>query len=480
MRSKVLYAAFVLGGLSCTKTARVAVEPPPAAELGVPAARPSAPIPPIENDKDLVLQNDEVEAYALEDAFKLSDADKQNTIYLSAANFVNNGDNVAEARGGTELGLNLLSTRNFIERARPVDPSGSIYAVDLRDFFGSRSNAVWKLIEDQAVVKIVSQTARFQNLQFVTQKQIPLMHAQIFIETAFLSPVYYAIKQTPLTENEFWLKEGINRQQDFDDRDEEILLAGFQDSLIGPDNRVVRRMFGANGACWNTYDVDSLQLVAQSNFSKFPFVPEARSRQTLIHNAGEILCRQPNGLYSLALYDGAGVRQDVAPTTVVVNTRTAALGLDPSITLRDCSGCHTQFVLPLKDEFRRQIAGAPFAAEDKELAEIFFKPQSELNEQISKDNIDHEAALQEIELLPGGSDPMNVGLLDPMRDGFTAKELASFLYLTEAELLEKISGSQLASSEVGQLLQGGTISFGNFQGSIQVLIDDLNLFKDLE
>jgi len=77
-------------------------------------------------------------------------------------------------------------------------------------------------------------------------------------------------------------------------------------------------------------------------------------------------------------------------------------------------------------------------------------------------------------------DPMNTGVIDKMRDGYTAKELAAFLYLTEADFLQRLAGSQSASQEVGQLLQGGSIGFIQLQASMQKIIDDLNLFRDVE
>lgn len=446
-----------------------------------PTSKPIDPIPDVKFPGGDTIENDELEAYALQDALSLNAADVLNTIYLSGANFVNFQDDVKTAMKGTSLGLNLLSNRSFIETMRPIDPERSIWAVDLRDFFGSKATVNWRLIEDNAVIKIVSQTARFRNLQFVTQKRIPIMHAQIFLETAFRSRIYYQLKDVPTLENDFWNLQGIDRQRDFDQRDDEIFLAGFQESLIAPDhNRLVRRMEGNNGQCWNTYDVDALAVVPESNFFLFPFPPEARSARTLKHAAGEILCRQPNGLFIMALYNGAGVRQDLAPTTVVVNTRTAALGLDPSITIRDCTGCHTQFVLPVRDEMRRQLASAPFGAADKILAQLFFKPQAELDQAVAADNRDYANALGQLQIQAGEPDPMNVGTIDKLRDGMDAKELAAFLYLPEDEFVQRLQASPNASQEVGQLLAGGTIGFIALQASIQTIINDLNLFRDVD
>lgn len=473
--------ALLYMGTACTKTTTVERQVPGVVLPEPPLSKPEGDAPPIKQPNDEILQNDEVENAALQDAFALNDADARNTVYISAADFVNFGDDVKTAEKGTNLGFNLLSDRSFIEKVRPVGAKGSVFAVDLRDFWGSKASQNWRLIEDNVVLPIVSKTNRFQNLQFLTQKRIPLMHAKIFLETAFLAKVYYQIKNVPLAENDFWLQQGIDRQKQFDDRDRGIFLAGFQESQIAPDhNRLVRRMEGKNGACWNTYDVDALQIRPESNFFKFPFVPEARSKATLIHNAGEILCRSPNGLWTAALYNAAGVRQDEAPPTVVVNTRAAPLGLDAQIRLRDCAGCHTQFVLPVRDELRRQIQDNPFNASDKILGQLFFKPQSQLDSQILEDNSDQASALGQLNIQQGQADPLNVGVIDKMRDGFTAKELAAFLYLSEGEFLQRLAGSDQAARQFGNLLTGGTIGFLSLQDGLQTLIDDLVLFQDIE
>ena len=347
----IMVFTFVFLACSCAPSKRVAVESPATVLPEVPTEKPDEPIPGIQNPDDSTIQLDELEQLALSDALSLSDNDAKNTVYLSNANFVNAGDDVEAAKQGVNLGINSLSNRAFLVQGRELGPNGSLIALDLRDYFGSRSDEVYALIEDNSVLPIVSETVRNRNLQFVTGKRIPLMHAQVFLETAFTASNYYEIKQIGELEDDYWLDKGIDRQAQFDDRDDEIFLAGFQESQISPDtNRLIRRMRGDNGACWNTYDVDSANPLEQSNVFKFPFTPEVGSDRFFQHNAGEIICIQRNGLMEFSLFNGAGGRENAAPTTVVVNTRAAPLGLDASITIRDCTGCHVQFVLPGRDE----------------------------------------------------------------------------------------------------------------------------------
>ena len=475
MKSFVLLLFCLLSATGCFKTKTVVAEGLPEP----PSAQPEGNIPPIADPGDGILQNDEVEAAALDNALKLLQADVRNTVWLSAADDFNEGRGGLDALKAGEMGINLLSNRVQLARLKAIDKGESVFAFDLRDAFGNRANEVWRLIEDQAVIQLVSQTVRFKNLQFLTQKRIPLMHMKVFLETAFKAQVYYAIKQVPLNEFEFWAGQGVNEQQIFDDRDKDIFLAGFEESQIAPGhNRFVRRVLGNNGPCYKTFDVDSLFIVPESNFFKFPFPREARSQNTFVFNAGEILCIQPNGHYLMALYNAQGIRQDAAPTTVVVNTRTTPLGLDPSITIRDCEGCHTSFVLPYQDEIGRSIETQPFGAQDKLLGQLFFKPAGDLENVLTQDNGEHANVLSLLGIQAGGAPPMN-SMIDRLRDGVDAKELASFLYLSEAEFLRRLSGSLEAQQDFGNLLNGGTVGFFTVQAGFQGLIEDLNLFRDI-
>ncbi len=466
---------------SCNPTKRIVqvaedLTPPPVeSPIGTP--------PDLEDLGDNTVQADEVDFFALDDGLQLQNAVAATTVWISAANYVNQELDVDDARQALELALNTTATEASIGRVRMIGQKQSLMAVNLRDFYGSRANEVWKLIEDTAVLKIQSQTTRNRQLQFLTNKRIPIMHLQVFLETAMTAKNYYTIKQVPLTLTEFFQKQGIDRQKDFDDRDPSIFAATFQISLIAPGhNRNVLRFENNKGkSCWLTNDVDSLKLVPQSNFFQFPFPAEARSPKTFVANAGEIICLQENGTMLFGLYDAAGNRANEAPTTVVVNTRSSQLGFSPEISAgRDCLGCHSNtFVLPVRDEVRRQIADNPFSANDKLLGNIFFQDQGKLDARIDLDNDEYQVALTRLGIQGGGVDPVNKSI-DNMRDGYTAKELASFLYLPEDEFLERLAGSQNASNQVGQLLRpNGTLSFFALQESLKTIIDDLNLFRDV-
>jgi hypothetical protein len=456
------------------------------------AAIPDGDLPPVQTSTDGVVRFDAIEQAALndiQDKTIVSVADEKNTVYLSAVNFANLGDDVSVAKQAALLNLNMLSNGPKIETIRNVKGMPGLWAVNITDFLGSstQANIFWKQIEDSAVLRIVSQTSRGKNLQFITGKQIPVMHLQVFLETAMLAKNYYAIKGIPTDQTAFYAQNGIVRQDLYDARDSGISLSAFAQSLIAPGhNRLVEKLDGDNGSCWTTFDINSLDLVNQAfadlaNFFKNPFPKEAKSvNSTFNFSASETICAQKNGLYNVALWNAAGVRQDVAPTTVVLNLRASALGLDADIKPRDCTGCHTTMVLPFKDEVGDQIKTQPFSAADKNLGLLFFKPQTAVDASIQDDNKSHQSARDLLSIPLSGSDPVNVGAIDKMRRGFNSKEMAAFFYLSESEFLDALNGSKDASALAGQLSKGGLLPFFALEGGIQTIITDLNLFKDVQ
>lgn len=472
-------ALIAILAFSCSKTKLV--EAPATGLLPPPSSLPTDEPPDLTQLGDSVVQADELDFYGVDDVLKLQNVVATNTRYLSVADDINSGRSPEDAKAAAELALNTLSNRATLCKTRPVGAKSSILAFDLRDCFGSKGIAIWKQIEDTAVLKIQSQTTRNKQLQFVTGSRIPIMHLKIFLETAFLAANYYSIAEVPLTENEFWSKQGIDRQKEFDERDPAVFMAAFQVSQIAPGhNRAIRRMENALGLpCYNTYDIDSNFLVAQSNMFAFPFPVEARRQKNFVFNAGEIICLKQNGTMLFALYAANGNRADVAPTTVVVNTRAAQLGLDADIRPRDCLGCHANtMVLAFNDEMRKNIQDNPFSANDKLVGNIFFQPQIKIDAFISADNNLYEEAIARLNIGAGGIDPVNAQI-DELRNGYDLQELADFLYLSKDELLTKLNGSQNASSKVGALLQGGRLPFFALQDSLADIIADLNLFRDV-
>jgi hypothetical protein len=471
-----------LTGCSRAKDKVVVLEPP--------KAPPTDPPPPIKEPEPELLSLDEIEQAILEDVSRpeLNQADRENYRYLVLSDIHNEGLSIAQPALAIHKTLNQLSSERFLKVAVPVDKSQSIYRVDLRDYFRSKGRAVWQRIERDLPVRVVSQTIRGQTLQFLTQAVQPWIHGRLFVETALTNETYYDIVGIPVKLGDFYKAfVGVVPQTEFDQRDPGLTLVGFQESVIAPDNRLAWRLEGINGAAYQTFDVDENNLGREQNLFQFPFVAEVNPlgrRVTLRvfrHAASEVITTLPNGMLAFGLYNAAGIRQNAAPQTVVSNIRAVQLGLTSEIrNARDCTGCHQAGYIAMRDELGPHIRGSgEFNAVEKQLGELFFKRQASVDAFLAQDNAVYKDALDRLQITPG-PDPINEGLLDAVRTGLSAKEVASFLFLDEREFIEALRGSETVSGEVGALLRGGTISFQQFINAAPTIIQELNLFIDVE
>lgn len=456
-----------------------------------PTAAPTEEPPPIGEPEDTLLQLDEIEQAMLEDASRadLNQADRENYRYLVLSDMFNEGhptDGVPAQ--GIQKAINQLSSERFIKLAVPVDVERSIYRIDLRDYFGSRGKDVWKRIEKDLPVKVVSKTIRGQTLQFLTQAVQPWVHGRLFAETALTNETYYDVVAIPIKLADFYRNFArVVPQAEFDARDPGLFLVGTQESVIAQNNRLGWRLEGANGAVYQTFDVDDNNIGREQNLFEFPFVAEVNplnrrvTNKIFKHAASEVIATLPNGMLAFGLYNAAGLRQNAAPQTVVSNTRAVALGLSSEIrNARDCSGCHQSGFIAIRDEIGAHIKGSgDFNAAEKALGELFYKRQATVDAFMAQDNSAYTKALAELGI-QAGPDPINEGLLDAIRTGVSAKEAAAFFFLDELDFLERLRGSENAQAEVGAWLRGGNVSFSQFINSAPQIINDLNLFVDIE
>lgn len=455
-----------------------------------PKNAPTEEPPPIKEPEPTFLSLDEIEQAALSDASRpdLNEADRQNFRYLVISDLFNEGLDLKAPSLAIQKAVNQISSERFLASAVPIDEARSIYRIDLRDYFGGRGRAVWQRIEKDLPIKVVSKTIRGQTLQFLTQAVQPWVHARLFVETALTNETYYDVVGIPIKLADFYRNfAGVVPQNEFDARDPGALLVGTQESVIAQNNRLAWRLQGANGAVYQTFDVDDNAIGREQNLFEFPFVAEVNpinrrvTNKVFKHAASEVIATLPNGMLAFGLYSAAGIRQNAAPQTVVSNTRAVALGLSSEIrNARDCTGCHQSGFLAIRDEIGGHIkASSDFNANEKALGELFYKRQAQVDAFLAQDNAVYTDALKDLTIQPG-PDPINEGLLDAIRTGVSAKEAAAFFFLDEADFLDQIRGSQNAQGEVGTWLRGGNVSFSQFINSAPQIIEDLNLFIDIE
>lgn len=422
----------------------------------------------------------DIESAILSDLAKIEQSDRRNTRYLVMSHKLNLGERADQISSRTQaIGKVLNSLNADLEDLYPadaIDEKKSIYRFDLRTYALERSD--WLLIEDNDKFDVESFTDEGETIKFLTGARKAWLHFDNFIDITQEASVYYEIMDVSNDLLTFFNDVGVNVQAQFDDFSSMFL--GFNGSEISNQkNRLIVRFEGRDGYVWITFDPIDIDGDRTRNLFAFPCLLGTGCDEIFNFAAGEVIWTLPNGMQGYALYDSAGVRQDKAAVElgIVFDTRSP---VDPEINNAiDCHRCHAKGILPSVDEIREHVLrnGNQFDADDRQIILELYKDQGANNAAFQLDNRIYANALESIGVNQNIDDPITSAWDDHLLD-WSSEEVGSFLFISPSELKSCIEGSAGASSEVGQLVTGGRITFDQFVEVLPTLKLDCRLFQE--
>ena len=173
-----------------------------------------------------------------------------------------------------------------------------------------------------------------------------------------------------------------------------VRRAGFNDSGVSNNNRVVERHTSRYGAYWKSYDFAG--SVGTQNIFTHPLA--------FTHDGGEVVFNLPNGLQGYYLANASGFRLDEAPINIVSNPAAS----DPTVRNGlSCMGCHTEGMKIFEDEVRPVIESNATPAYDKAQALRLYVEQSEMDALLSEDMERYRGALEATGGVSGGVEPIS-------------------------------------------------------------------------
>lgn len=452
---------------SCEKDKKI-VRPAPA------VAPPAVVLPAPAHPKQGQISFSTFENEILADLTGLVSAEQVNARYITVCDQTNAGRVTPSLQRGVQKALNQVSLENRIEPGEWIGDLNCTLRLDLRDFGLSKSK--WLAIERDDPLQFESFTDQGLLIKQLTQTRRSWLLGSNFVETALVR-TYYELVETPFLLVDFYDQLGCDLQGDFDDFSQDLFLAGVRRSLIAlQKNRTVLMTECQEGILTSTYDFILEQVTSpQRSLSINPFPIEARSNATAIEDAQEFIYSLPNGLFGYALF-AKGQREDFAPTNIVVDN--VRPDIDPTITnSRSCSSCHSDGLLPVDDFLADHVSGNPaFPADDVQKAQAYFGRNDAMKAAMRFANQEFRSGLNQINV-GNGRDPINE-LTDTIRREMDAKQVAGMLFMTEQDFLRELRGSPGGTLAIGQLANGGTISFQDFILVKDILIEDLNLFQE--
>ena len=336
-------------------------------------------------------------------------------------------------RAGVSKVLNSLSWRAGIVVPKPLDAQGTVLAFDLRD-------VDWDPDPDQGRADLwVELTSRYpyalrhdlfpdhlriqqmaRDIYRWTGTDVPWVRADWFVAVASQPPLYHTLLYDAVFERfrhrrliEVPLAGGSNslepamQLQDLEAllgvniranlRRRRVARAGFTQSGVSSQPRLVERHATRFGALWISYDfapgnpTDDVQSHPLGPPGVFDHDPQLRPL-VFRHNGGEVIYHLPNGMYGYLLVLSDGRRINFGPPEIVGDSR-KTIGNTLIVNGLSCMACHRQgLIRDFRDTVRFGARGLNSHA--RRIVRRLFLDPADMEKLIQRDQARYLQALE--------------------------------------------------------------------------------------
>ena len=290
--------------------------------------------------------------------------------------------------------INSLSWGAEILKPEPIDAAQTLFYIDLRAYEWDVTE-VWTQIEDVYPYAFdYGNPTLYETLQQEMDCAVPFVQVDWFLATASLPPLYHDILDLPETDRELETRLEVDVARNLQDAPGvRVWRAGFNESGVSQNNRVVERHRSRYGAYWKSYDFAG--NVGNQNVFTHPL--------SFKHDGGEIIFNLPNGLQAYFLVTAAGTRLDEAPVNIVSNPAAR----DPVVhNGLSCIGCHTEGMKAFEDGVRAVIDQQGSPPYDKDQALRLYVEQAVMDGLVAEDMQRFQTALEAAGGIFGGIEPV--------------------------------------------------------------------------
>ena len=224
---------------------------------------------------------------------------------------------------------------------------------------------------------------------------VPSVHIDWFLATASTPPLYHDLLSLPLTDRELETRLEVDVARNLINAPGvRVLRAGFNNSGVSNNNRVVERHTSRYGAYWKSYDFAG--SVGAQNIFTHPL--------NFTHDGGEAIFNLPNGLQGYYLANASGFRLNEAPINIVSNPAAS----DPTVRNGlSCIGCHTEGMKTFEDQVRSVIESNTNPPYNKAQALRLYVEKSDMDARVGEDMERYREALVETGGVVGGVEPIS-------------------------------------------------------------------------
>ena len=254
---------------------------------------------------------------------------------------------------------------------------------------------------------------------------VPSVHIDWFIATASTPPLYHDLLSLPLTDRELETRLEVDVARNLINAPGvRVSRAGFNNSGVSNNNRVVERHTSRYGAYWKSYDFAG--SVGAQNIFTHPL--------NFTHDGGEAIFNLPNGLQGYYLVNASGFRLDEAPINIVSNPAAS----DPTVRNGlSCIGCHTEGMKTLEDQVRSVIESNTNPPYNKAQALRLYTEKSKMDDLVAEDMNRYRQGLEATGGVLGGVEPIS-RFHEAFQGAVDAAHAAAVVGLETETFLEKV------------------------------------------
>lgn len=404
-----------------------------------------------------ILTPPEVVDAILADLDRLEPRRRKFTRYLTLSHLAGAGRSVndlAVTREAAGKLLNSLSWHPRLSPPEPVDADATILRLDLRAY---KWNAgPWEKLATAYPYRLQT-AADAKAFKGYTETETPALRADWFVANAARPPLYHDLLQLPSGDRA--LERLLQVDVASDVQEDSIMRAGFNDSGVSKNNRLLERHDSAYGAFWRSYDFSS--NTGRQNLFEHPLGPNTGA-VSFQPAGGEMIFHLPNGLQAYMLVDAKGKRIDKGPSEIVADPRRPDSRVETGIS---CMSCHARGLLFKADQVRGHVEknAQVFGKAIVDTLRATHPRPARFKAQIEEDNGRYLKALEKFGVRDPEQEPVNLVTLrfEATLDAPTA---AAELGLKLEELGPFLKGNPEQTRILGGLLvKGGTVQRGTFQ-----------------
>lgn len=361
------------------------------------------------------------------------------------------GDELQTYRNALSKLVNSLSWLREIKPPTAIGPAETILRIDLRDYRWSEQT--WERVAAVDPYALVYDSPAAREIYATAQTPVPWVRGDWFVFKASQPPLYEQVLELPQTDAALEKLLFIDVKQNI--QTDKARRAGFNQSGVSQNNRLIERHDSPHGAYWKSYDFSA--NVNGQNLFQHPLGPsavlaKARAAEAFQAAGGEIIFNLPNGLQAYMLVDGVGQRIDKGPTAIVSDPNQPDRAVVNGIS---CMSCHYAGIIPKSDEIRNHVLKNRdlFAAADDILA--LYPPPAEMEKLMQADAERFRLAVEATGSLVSRKGEPVVNMAKRFNEDLDATLAAAELGLTGAQFTAALKANATLRQLYGQLLVPG-------------------------